>query len=73
LDFYCADACLCIEIDGASHGMGDRPGRDERRDAYLRAQGIEVVRIAARSVLEDPESITDWIREMAGQRLAGEV
>lgn len=48
--------------------MGDRPERDARRDAYLRAQGIQIVRIAASSVLDDPEAITDWIRDMAGQR-----
>jgi very-short-patch-repair endonuclease len=28
LDFYCSDARLDIEIDGQSHGMGDRPERD---------------------------------------------
>ncbi|HEX4710598.1 endonuclease domain-containing protein [Phenylobacterium sp.] len=73
LDFYCSDGRLCIEVDGAAHSLGDRPERDERRDAYLRARGIEVVRIAASSVLEDPESVTDWIRQMAGQRTTGEV
>jgi very-short-patch-repair endonuclease len=73
LDFYCSVARLCIEVDGAAHSLGDRPERDERRDAFLRARGIKVVRIAASSVLEDPESVTDWIRQMAGQRPAGEV
>ena len=68
LDFYCALARLCIEVDGASHSMGDRPERDERRDAWLLANGIEVVRIAASSVLEDPESVTDWVRDMARER-----
>ncbi len=68
LDFFCASARLCIEIDGASHSMGDRPERDERRDAWLRSQGIEVVRIAASSVLDDPESVTDWVRDLARER-----
>ena len=68
LDFYCAAARLCIEVDGASHSMGDRPQRDERRDAWLLAQGIEVVRIAASSVLDDPESVTDWVRDLARER-----
>jgi very-short-patch-repair endonuclease len=68
LDFYCANARLCIEVDGASHSMGDRPQRDERRDSFLRAQGIEVVRIAASYVLEDPEQATDWIRRLAFDR-----
>ena len=59
LDFYCSGARLCIEVDGASHSLGDRPQRDERRDLYLRIQGIEVVRITASYVLEDPEQATE--------------
>jgi very-short-patch-repair endonuclease len=68
LDFYCASARLCIEVDGDSHSMGDRPQRDELRDSYLRGQGIEVVRITASYVLEDPEQATDWIRRLAFDR-----
>ena len=69
LDFYCSAARLCIEVDGASHSMGDRPQRDERRDAYLLSRGIGVVRIAASYVLEDPENATDWIRHLARERV----
>jgi very-short-patch-repair endonuclease len=47
LDFFCARARLAIEIDGISHDMGDRPQRDIRRDAWLEAQGLTVLRIAA--------------------------
>jgi len=68
LDFYCADARLCIEVDGASHSMGDRPQRDERRDAWLAAQGIETVRVSAEWVLQDPEAVTDWLRGLALER-----
>jgi very-short-patch-repair endonuclease len=35
LDFYCEAAKLAVEVDGASHGAGDRPARDARRDAWL--------------------------------------
>jgi very-short-patch-repair endonuclease len=45
LDFYCAKARLAIELDGMSHDMGDRPQRDLRRDAWLQARGITVLRI----------------------------
>lgn len=68
LDFYCSDARLCIEVDGAAHGMGDRPERDARRDAYLSARGIGVVRIPASSVLDDPEAVTEWVRVLAQER-----
>lgn len=59
LDFYCAKAKVCVEIDGIAHNTGDRPARDERRDAWLRERGIEVVRIAATEVLADPHSVAE--------------
>jgi len=65
LDFYCPAARLCIEIDGQSHGFGDRPQRDERRDAYLNTLGVRVLRIPAVSVLKDPEAVTLWLIEEA--------
>ena len=46
LDFYCAKARLAIEIDGMSHDVGDRPERDIRRDAWLEARELTVMRIA---------------------------
>jgi very-short-patch-repair endonuclease len=47
LDFYCAKARLAIEIDGMSHDVGDRPELDLRRDAWLEAHGVKVMRIPA--------------------------
>jgi len=51
VDFYCAKAQLAVEIDGSAHGLGDRPQRDQRRDAYLEASGMTVVRISAKDVI----------------------
>ena len=34
LDFYCARAKLCIELDGIAHDMGNRPQRDEVRSCW---------------------------------------
>ena len=61
LDFYVAKLKLAIEIDGIAHDMGDRPERDEVRDAYLRAEGIEVVRIPATDVLKSPEDVAEML------------
>ena len=61
LDFYCAKAKVCIEIDGIAHDMGDRPHRDEHRDAWLAGEGIEVLRISATEVLRSPEEIAEGI------------
>ena len=61
LDFYCAKAKVCIEIDGIAHDMGDRPERDTQRDIWLNGQGIEVLRIPATEVLRSPEAIAEAI------------
>src|SRR5579864_7683919 len=70
LDFFCARAGLCVEVDGYAHGTDDRPARDERRDRYLEQAGIHVVRIAARSVLDDPHAVAHGVRVLAMERMA---
>ena len=59
VDFYCAKAKLCIEIDGISRGMGDSPDYDVLRDAELAKLGLEVLRIPASEVLRAPESAAE--------------
>ena len=61
LDFYCPKAKVCIEVDGYAHNMGERPQRDEARDACLAENRIEVLRIPAREVLDSPEAVADGI------------
>ena len=68
LDFYCHAARLAIEFDGCAHSMGDIPARDGRRDAAIRAIGLEVVRNAASDVMADPEAIAEWLRTIAAAR-----
>jgi len=53
LDFYCHEAALCVEIDGASHGFGNRPALDARRDEWLMGKGIRTLRISASLVLDE--------------------
>jgi len=61
IDFFCAEARLAIEIDGAAHSMGDQPELDRKKTAYLESLGIEVLRISAREVLKDPGEIAHGI------------
>ena len=68
LDFYCASARLCIEVDGGSHGLGDRPMADVRRDAYLRTLGIRTIRLNATEVISDTQSIANGVIFQAGER-----
>jgi len=53
LDFACLERRAAIEFDGIAREMGERPVRDERRDAYLRLRGFVVLRIPAKEVLKD--------------------
>jgi very-short-patch-repair endonuclease len=61
VDFYCAKAKVCIEIDGIAHDMGDNPEHDVARDARLRELGLEVLRIPAAEVLKSPEAVAEAV------------
>ncbi len=69
LDFYAASARLAVEVDGYSHGVEDRAGRDARRDAWLALSHIEVHRIAASEVLRDATAIADGLLRLARERV----
>jgi type I restriction-modification system DNA methylase subunit/very-short-patch-repair endonuclease len=51
LDFYCAEQKLAIELDGPIHESHAK--RDHKRDAFLTAQGVKVLRIPNRALLDD--------------------
>jgi very-short-patch-repair endonuclease len=61
VDFYCPVRHLAIEVDGASHNMGDNPDRDIRRDAYLRELGLRIVRFDAADVLHNMDAVAQTI------------
>ena len=61
LDFYCDAEKLAVEVDGSSHGFGDRPERDERRDVWIAAQGVATLTIPASLVLGDVDDATRTI------------
>jgi very-short-patch-repair endonuclease len=60
---------LAIENDGISHDMGDRPRRDERRDAWLEKHGVTVMRIPAAELTYDVDAAADAIVRLALDRL----
>jgi len=62
LDFYCDQAKLAVEIDGAVHDHPVQIGHDQRRTAWLEAQGVAVFRIPAREVLGNLESVLITLR-----------
>jgi very-short-patch-repair endonuclease len=56
LDFYCEAARLAVEVDGADHNDEAATAYDERRDAWLKRQGIRVLRLSARLVFQDMDT-----------------
>ena len=69
VDFFCSDARLAVEVDGEAHSRGDRPQRDEARDAWLRSAGIETLRIPASDLLNDADAVLRWVVLRAKVRL----
>jgi 3-isopropylmalate/(R)-2-methylmalate dehydratase small subunit len=69
LDFYCAAARLCVEIDGESHERGDRPTGDAERDRFLKRHRVDVLRLPAREVLRNLEDAVSYIARQAEERL----
>lgn len=54
MDFFIPSLQLNIEVDGKYH-RGKKLARDKRRDAFLRSNGVEVIRI---KVTE--QGMNDW-------------
>ena len=65
----CAEARLAVEIDGMSHDLGDRPQREASRDAWLKARGLTVMRIAASEVMRNADEVADVIVRLATEMI----
>ncbi|NIJ21751.1 very-short-patch-repair endonuclease [Sphingomonas naasensis] len=68
LDFYCAKARLCIEVDGEAHGFGDRSDRDAERDRWLAERGVATLRVPAAEVLGNLEGVLAHIVDVVARR-----
>lgn len=61
-DFFCNEAKLVVECDGEPHSQAARIKHDAKRDAYLRSQGLTVIRFENQRVLNDADNV---LREIA--------
>lgn len=57
-DFYIPAARLAVEVDGMTH---DDPAADARRDAWLAARGVRVLRVRNEDVMRNLEGVRDRI------------
>ncbi|MBQ9186881.1 MAG: endonuclease domain-containing protein [Prevotella sp.] len=65
LDFYCPGHRLGIEIDGASHDY--KYEYDEERTAYLRQQGIRILRFSNQQVFSCLQGVLTEIVRVANE------
>ncbi len=61
LDFYCHEARLAIELDGGQHNEPHEQERDATRTAFLKQQGIRVLRFWNHEVLQNTEGVLQAI------------
>jgi len=66
LDFYCAQARLCIEVDGDLHVQ--RPAKDHQRDLYLQRLGILTLRIPTGELYTHLDAVVEHIAHLCRER-----
>jgi very-short-patch-repair endonuclease len=64
LDFYSAEAKLCVELDGGGHAELEQRAKDRARDEYLESSGILVFRVWNNELLENPEGVLERLRKL---------
>ncbi len=61
VDFINHEFGLVIEVDGATHGDAEEVARDEKRSAFLKAEGFFVHRVGNLDVYENIIGVCDGI------------
>jgi len=61
LDLFCVERRLAIELDGGGHFLGGGQVADGERDAYLRAQGVRVLRFTNHQVRTELDGVLEVI------------
>jgi type I restriction enzyme R subunit len=60
-DFYCREANLVVEVDGAVHATDEKRLKDRKKDAYFNGLGLHVVRVPNHIVLKNPDEALEAI------------
>lgn len=69
VDFYIAKAKLVIELDGSQHFETAGQEKDAKRDAYLREQGIRVLRIPNNAINQSFRGVCEYLDEQVRNAL----
>ena len=66
LDFYCHERRLVVELDGGQHNEAAHTDYDRRRTAWLRKQGLRVLRFWNHEVETNLGGVLDAIARACG-------
>ena len=61
VDFYAPKAKLVVELDGSQHFKEKNVDYDARRDAFLRSQGLKVLRFNNAQILKETQGVLEVI------------
>ncbi len=64
VDFYCHSAGLVVEVDGMSHD--EKAAQDAERSECLAAQGLRILRVQNRDVMENLDAVSREIARLCG-------
>lgn len=70
VDFYSAEACLVIEVDGAQHYLPENREQDEERTAFLEHYGLKVVRVLNRDVNNNFSGVCSRLEQTISEALS---
>ena len=70
LDFFCCDARLAVEVDGATHSTAKEVADDAQRTAFLQENSVHVLRFSNSDVTENIDGVLEMIYLQLGQQPA---
>jgi len=73
VDFFCADAGLCIEVDGDTHAEPGQPEYDAAQTAWLGQRGYRVIRFTNADVFGNLAGVLEAIQSACQDEGAKEV
>ena len=68
VDFYCPKLKLAIEVDGESHYTTEGKEHDKKRDAFIRDQGIEIIRIPTSEIYDNLDGVVQHLANIFNKR-----
>jgi very-short-patch-repair endonuclease len=67
VDFYCPERAVVIEVDGDNHAETRQVIKDRKRDRYLEALGLRVIRYTNDDVLNNVEGVMETLVKELGE------